>query len=71
MKVLLLGAVGALLIGCSAAPDLGIRDASDPRQESARVAYRPVLDGYQTRRPVEPQGWSQLNRRVAPGGGDQ
>ena len=71
MKILLLGVVGTLLIGCSAAPELGFRDASDPDQEIARSAYQPVLGEYQSRRPAEPQSWQQLNRRVAPGGTGQ
>jgi len=71
MRLFLLGAVGVVLTGCSAAPELGLRDASDPDQEIAAAAYRPVLGDYQPRRPAEPQNWQQLNRRVAPDGAVQ
>ena len=71
MRFFLLGAIGILLTGCSAAPELGMREASDPDQEITPAAYRPVLGDYQSRRPAEPQDWQQLNRRVAPGGAYQ
>jgi hypothetical protein len=41
----------------------------DPSHPTARVpatAYRPVLGGYVSQRPVEPAPWREQNDRVAP-----
>jgi hypothetical protein len=41
-------------------------DAADPKARAPVVAYRPVLDGYRSQRPVEPAPWREQNERVAP-----
>ena len=41
-------------------------DPSDPKARAPATAYRPVLGGYVSQRPVEPAPWRQQNDRVAP-----
>ena len=53
--------------GCSAPPTSPF--AADPADASARapaVRYRPVLEPYTARRPVEPGPWREQNERVTP-----
>lgn len=56
---------GMLLIG-AAQPVLALPDAADPETPVAPAKYRPVIDGYQPFRPVEPKDWQGVNRDVAP-----
>ena len=41
-------------------------DPSDPNARAPAIAYRPVLGGYVSQRPVEPAPWREQNDRVAP-----
>ena len=41
-------------------------DPSDPNARAPTTAYRPVLGGYVSQRPVEPAPWREQNDRVAP-----
>ena len=41
-------------------------DPSDPNARAPATAYRPVLGGYVSQRPVEPAPWHEQNDRVAP-----
>lgn len=41
-------------------------DPSDPHVRAPATAYRPVLGGYVSQRPVEPAPWREQNDRVAP-----
>ena len=64
--VLLAGALTALA-GCSTPPrPLAGLDPSDPNARVPATAYRPVLRGYVSQRPVEPAPWREQNDRVAP-----
>ena len=62
-------AVTLLIQGCAAAPPQPFAAAqpSDPEVRIPAAAYRPVLSGYSSQRPVEPLPWLEQNRRVAPG----
>jgi hypothetical protein len=44
----------------------GSPDPSDPNARAPATAYRPVLGGYVSQRPVEPAPWRTQNNRVAP-----
>lgn len=61
-------ALSLLLVACSAAPErpLAAADPSDPNTRVPATAYRPVLGGYASQRPVEPAPWREQNERVAP-----
>jgi hypothetical protein len=56
------------LAGCSAAPAAFDRqpDPSHAQAAAPAVTYRPVLDGYRSRRPVTPADWRGVNDGVAP-----
>ena len=41
-------------------------DPSDPKARAPVTAYRPVLGGYVSQRPVEPAPWREQNDRIAP-----
>ncbi len=62
-------AVALLIQGCAAAPPQPFAAAqpSDPEVRVPGAAYRPVLSGYSSQRPVEPLPWLEQNRRVTPG----
>lgn len=63
---------GGVLAGCTTAPPAPIlAEASEPAVATRPVTYRPVVDNYVPRRPVDPEDWRQRNREVAPNGGDQ
>jgi len=53
---------------CLAAPERPFAgpDPSDPAVRVPAAAYRPVLGGYRSQRPVEPAPWREQNDRVAP-----
>jgi hypothetical protein len=57
-----------LLAGCAAPQDAFDRqpDASHAEAAAPAVSYRPVLDGYRSRRPVTPADWRGVNDGVAP-----
>ncbi len=61
-------AVTLLLQGCTAVPPQPFAAAqpSDPEVRVPAAAYRPVLSGYSSQRPVEPLPWLEQNRRVTP-----
>jgi hypothetical protein len=66
-------AVGALLLclltsACFSTPERPVAgpDPSDPNARAPVTAYRPVLGGYVSQRPVEPEPWRKQNDRVAP-----
>jgi hypothetical protein len=61
-------ALSLLSAGCVTSADVP-HAAADPSVASVRVpavAYRPVLGGYVSQRPVEPAPWREQNERVAP-----
>jgi hypothetical protein len=41
-------------------------DPSDPSVRTPAVAYRSVIGGYESRRPVEPASWRDQNERITP-----
>ena len=41
-------------------------DPSDPKVRVPAAAYRPILGGYTSQRPVEPAPWRERNERVTP-----
>jgi hypothetical protein len=57
-----------LLAGCAAPQDAFDRQPDPSTVEAAApaVTYRPVLDGYRSRRPVTPTDWRGTNDGVAP-----
>lgn len=66
-------AAGAILLclmtaACFAPPErpLAGPDPADPNARAPATAYRPVLGGYVSQRPVEPAPWREQNERVAP-----
>lgn len=64
-----IASVGASLGACVAPPVV----ASGPHPADVSVpvpalAYQSVTGGVKTFRPVEPKGWEELNRQVAPKG---
>lgn len=64
----LLAAATLLSQGCARTPPqiLAGADAADASAAVAPTAYRPVLAGYASQRPVEPSPWLERNRQVAP-----
>jgi hypothetical protein len=56
------------LAGClpAASPPLAGADPADPGAKVAGVRYRSAIAPYTSLRPVEPTGWLEQNRRVAP-----
>jgi hypothetical protein len=64
-------AIGLLLAlpACTAMQPFGIvgSDPSSPEHSIHTVGYSPVTAGHNSRRPVEPAPWGEMNRRVAPG----
>lgn len=54
--------------GCAAEPPRVFQnaDASDPNVRVPPSNYRPVLDSYVSRRPVEPAPWTGRNDGAAP-----
>lgn len=72
MRSAIILVAGGVLAGCAAAPPPPVlAEASDLAVGTRPVIYRPVVDNYVPRRPVDPEDWSQRNRQVAPNGGDQ
>jgi hypothetical protein len=65
-----LGTVVALVFGtaaCTAAPPpSSLVSAADPGARVPATRYRSVMTATETLRPVEPQPWQELNRKVAP-----
>ena len=66
-------AFGAILLclltsACFSTPERPVAgpDPSDPNARAPATAYRPVLGGYVSQRPVEPAPWRKQNDRVAP-----
>ena len=57
-----------LTAACLSAPERPVAgpDPSDPKARAPATAYRPVLGGYVSQRPVEPAPWREQNDRVAP-----
>lgn len=58
-----------LLTATCSPPPGRLAAAADPSDATARVpttAYRPVLDGYVSQRPVVPGPWREQNERVTP-----
>ena len=57
-----------LTAGCFSPPErpLAGPDPSNPKARAPATAYRPVLGGYVSQRPVEPAPWREQNDRVAP-----
>jgi hypothetical protein len=57
-----------LTAGCLSTPERPSAgpDPSDPKTRAPAAAYRPVLGGYVSQRPVEPAPWREQNDRVAP-----
>lgn len=71
MKFAAILVAGGVLAGCAVEdPPIGA-DASVPALSTGPVSYRPVVDNYVPRRPVDPDDWRERNRQVAPNGGDQ
>ena len=59
----------AIAGGCTVLPRTEVGEApSNPGVRVPQVDYRPVTAGTRTFRPVEPKGWEDLNRQVAPKG---
>lgn len=71
MRVLLFCAVGMALAACATTPELSASDPSSTASGTTIASYEPVLAGYQSRRPAEPEGWVRQNDQVAPGGSVQ
>lgn len=63
--------VSGVLAGCAVEPPPLVADSSVPALATGPVAYRPVVDGYVSRRPGDPEDWRERNRQVAPNGDDQ
>jgi hypothetical protein len=63
-------ALGALLLvaGCTGVPPAPLSgpNPADPQARVAPAGYRSAFGGYVSRRPSEPQPWTQQNERVAP-----
>jgi hypothetical protein len=55
-----------LLAACAAAPAGPSAPAADPQGAARPVSYRPVLSGYESARPAEPQSWRERNQNVTP-----
>jgi hypothetical protein len=65
------GCIAALCLftaACFATPEwpLAGPDPSDPSARTPAAAYRSVLGGYVSQRPVEPVSWGEQNERVKP-----
>lgn len=61
--------LGLLTLGCAALPEQ-LTAGADPADAAVRApatAYRPVLNGYLSQRPVAPARWRDQNDRAAPG----
>lgn len=71
MKFAAILVASGVLAGCAVEPPPLVANASVPALGTGPVAYRPVVDGYVPRRPMEPEDWRERNRQVAPDGGDQ
>jgi starvation-inducible outer membrane lipoprotein len=72
MKSAVILVVGGALAGCVTVPPAPLAgDVTDPTVATQPIQYRPVVTGYESRRPVEVGDWRELNRRVGPQGGDQ
>jgi hypothetical protein len=71
MRILLFCAVGLALGACETTPELSASDPSSAASGTTIASYEPVLAGFQSRRPVEPDGWVRQNDQVAPGGSVQ
>lgn len=71
MRIAVVVIVGGALLGCAAPAPPIAAEASDPGVATRPVTYRPVVDDYISRRPVEPEDWRRRNEQVAPNGGDQ
>lgn len=72
MKSAVILVVGSALAGCVAVPPAPlVGDVTDPTVATRPIQYRSVVTGYESRRPVEPEDWRELNRRVGPQGGGQ
>ncbi len=63
-----LAAIALLAQGCAQTPNQPFdgANAADADVRVPPVAYRSVLDGYVSRRPVSPSPWTEQNRQVAP-----
>ena len=58
---------GFVLGACSVASSQGQGPhPADPQARVPATSYRTVTSGYESRRPVEPLPWRELNERVAP-----
>jgi hypothetical protein len=57
-----------LTAACLSTPERPAAGAgpSDPKVRVPAAAYRPILGGYVSQRPVEPAPWREQNDRVAP-----
>ena len=63
----LAGALAALLAACATpAPFSQQADPANADAPARAAVYRPVTDGYVSRRPVEPDDWRGSNDAVAP-----
>ena len=71
MKFAAILVASGVLAGCAVEPPPLGADASVPDVSTGPVAYRPVVDDYVPRRPVQPEDWRERNRQVAPEGGGQ
>lgn len=72
MKSAVILVASGVLAACAMAPPAPVLvDASDPAVGTRPVAYRPVVDNYVPRRPVNPEDWRERNRQIAPDGDDQ
>lgn len=63
-----LAACVLLIQGCTPLkpPAFDSTKASDPDSRVAPAAYRSVVDGYSSQRPVDPLPWTERNQRVTP-----
>ena len=66
-----LAAIASAVAGCAPAPGPASLAAADASAHTPPVAYRPVTAGYDSRRPVGPDDWRGVNRRVAPSSDDR
>jgi hypothetical protein len=63
----MLAMLGCSLGACSVASSQGQGPhPADPQARVPATSYRAVTSGYESRRPVEPLPWRELNERVAP-----
>jgi hypothetical protein len=59
-------ALAAVLAGCAAPPPPAYLSAPADATRTGRAAYASVTAGTRAYRPVEPKGWDDVNRKVAP-----